>query len=287
MPSKRPAPSTKSNRLIELGPALTGLGTFLAGIAAIVALVVVRPDASPAPSPPPTEIASPGGGSATDAPPSTQASDVPTPAATPLVDAITLDDLILELRALAARTGVPTEPEDHGASVVVGPQAGLLAEMPKAWPTRLIDLWSDVPPDAPSGGEREPLGSILFATTDEPGLFTGTPEAYRIEMLIVSASRSLATDFRPGSILDMRNATLGLDCDKEASGPIEVAGYRGLYEIFSRCGDSTPMTVQLELMADDESHVTAITARIVSLADIDALRHGIDTLRVEPDRLLR
>ena len=85
----------------------------------------------------------------------------------------------------------------------------------------------------------------------------------------------------------MRNASLGLRCDKEGSGLMTLGEYTGRYEIFARCAGSTAMSVQVELMAGDQSHVVGVVARMASSADIGALDRGLRTLRIEEDRLLR
>jgi hypothetical protein len=282
--SKRPASQGKGSRIAELGPALTGLGTLLVGVAAVIALVVTGPARTTEPEPTGTSVATMVSTAsiqpsfATAAPPSS----VPSSAAS-----VTLDQLISEIRAVAARTNVPSDPDVYPDYVVTGPKAGMLAEVPKVWPDRTIDLWSDTPPDAPSDAPMEELGTILIATPNEKGLFEPGPEAYEIPMFIVSASRFLAADFRAGAILDMRNVSLGLRCDKEGSGPMTLGDYAGRYEVFARCAGSTAMSVQVELMAGDGSHVVGVTARIASSADIAAFDRGLRTLRIEVDRLLR
>lgn len=287
MTSKRPASKGTTSRLAELGPALTGLGTLLAGVAAVIALIVTRPSDAPAATTQPTmEVSTqPSAAASPTVAASGAASDAPsTP---PASTAISLERLLADVRLIAARTGVPTEPGDYDEYVVIGPLAGMAAEVPKAWPDRAIDLWRDLPPDATASAVDEELGSILFASADEEALFVPGNEAYRVPTFIASASRRIASDFRQGSILDMRNITYGLRCTLEQTGAVEWEGYSGRYEIFAECGESSAMTIQVESIADDGSHVLGLTARVATSADIAAFERGVRTLRIEADRLLR
>ena len=131
---------------------MTGFGTLLAGVAAIIALVVTRP-AEPT-------VPTPAGASLQSLPTATvlpsSSVTAPTPSAAPSdAAAITLDQLLSEIRAVAARTNVPSDPDAYPEYVVTGPKAGIIAEVPKLWPDRTIDLWSDTPPDSPSDAPRE------------------------------------------------------------------------------------------------------------------------------------
>jgi hypothetical protein len=161
------------------------------------------------------------------------------------------------------------------------------AEVPAVWPDRSITLWEDAPPGSPRGTPREALGSILIASADEKSVTAHPGETYEVPLLILSASRRLATEHQPGAILEMRNIEYRLDCQPQASGTVRVGVFTGPYEIYSGCSGAKALLVQAELRPSDGQVVIGLNARLASTADVLALEHGLRSLRIEADGILR
>jgi hypothetical protein len=190
------------------------------------------------------------------------------------------------LRATAADLDVPSDPGEYSYTVE-GPRVGMSAELPADWPDRSITPWSDLLPGAPEGSSRQPLGTFLLASTDEAAIFADPDGTYDVPLVILSASKRLASDYPVGVILEMRDVEYRFDCELVTEGVLAVGDYVGPYEIYGNCIDAKALVVQAELRSLDGSHLVGVNARLASDRDVRALEHALQTMRIDPSELPR
>lgn len=179
----------------------------------------------------------------------------------------------------AAEAGMPAGTAiDH---YVTKAGLGLSLDVPSIWDlgeSSILSWLSD---------EDDIIGSALTATPDWAGFGGETAEDFAVPGVFVGASHQLAADFQPNRLLDDRTGYYAAFCRLTDHVDVAAGGYSGRFELFADCASRPMLALNVELLADDNSHVVSIHLRIVNQSELLAARRIFSTIAVLPNRLLR
>jgi len=237
-----------------------GIGTLLAGIAAIGALVVSvigSDDTTSAPQTPPPPAA---------------ATSVKGDSEPALATARGFGDLSTIVGQLADDRLEPDREAPYTSFRTITADDGEVSiDAPIAWKDIETTAWLD--------DRDRPLGAAVIAAENVDDLY----EPSNTPGIFLGASPSTVN---PSRLLDAREARRKRHCAHEGSGQFDGDGFEGGYALWSQCDDDDTLVLDLAANRKSGPGTAIIYLRIGSAADLDAASRVLQSVRIDLESVI-
>lgn len=187
------------------------------------------------------------------------------PDAKALPQARSYSELIGQLERFSLPAGQPYDTYDAISDVY----GTLTAELPSQWTDADGSVWLAEDTD-------DAVGVAVLASTDLDALYDG----WGVSGAFVAASEELATTTTPDEVLDWRTVKYSATCTFQGRGDFVGATEIGRYEIWTACGNGPTQIMVLVAVPRDRSLIQMVNVRLTTRADLEALRHILDTVHI-------